>query len=236
MSTLVVYSTYYLNDSIKTEIERIESSGCAIIVSVGKGTWVGERTLPQPNVPIVEFDTVILPYIRKTVTARELWYNCEYHTIMAHKLFPLYDHYLYVEHDIRYAGDWPNLIENVDKSGCDGLFLYLWTKANKPTWNQWRSQMPKGCKTYFGSILALHMLSNSGVDYLDRCYQIGRRGYSEVSVPSLISDVGLKIGVFSSYGIKYDQSTCGWLSRGSKVVNWNSEYLYHPIRTIGRHI
>ena len=235
-TTLIVLSTYYLNDSVKAEINRIKLSGCSVVVSIGRGTWSGEQRSPPPNVPLVEFDTAVLPYVNKTVTARELWYNCEYHTLMAHKLFPTYDYYLYVEHDLRFTGEWADLISNINRSECDGLFLYLWTKMSKPRWPHWRDS-PKNCKSYFASILALHRLSNNGADYLGRCYSMGRRGYSECSVPSLLADVGLQIGEFKDYGVNYDFMTCGWRARGSVDVNWSRiGWLYHPVRTVKKNI
>jgi len=82
----------------------------------------------------------------------------------------------------------------------------------------------------------IYRLSNSALQHLDTAFQNGWGGHHEVSIPSVLHHLGLKIQDFGGVG--------SFVPRGCKYRFYNSEsmwfkplsagdrknYLYHPVK------
>ena len=219
MRELVVYSTYYLNESVLSEIKRIRQAELPFIIS-------SDVPLQVRNIPINHIDISVLPYAR-----HRLWYNIEFHLLLAQQVLPGFDYYWYIEHDIRYTGDWPELFKTAFRSKADYLAVQLRSQAQDPKWPKW-SMAPDGCKALHASLMPIFRMSSIALDYLRRCYLLGRIGYCEVSVPSLVVDTGLVIDDLKNCGIPYSTKTLTWIPKPRSVkVDYSVQSLFHPVRT-----
>lgn len=221
---LIVYSTYYMNDSVAAELSRVRESGLPCIVS-------SDVSVAVPNgIPFTAVEVSEFPY-----GLADLWLNIELHMIAARRRWPGHDHYWYVEHDVRYTGDWGEVFRASESSEADLIATYIEPFSQKNIGWCWWSHAPANCPTLHRAFLPLWRISRRAIDLLDYQYQRGRHGYCEVAIPSLLAEARMDLCELSRFGMEYDHGSFTWLRKpGTVTVNASRQNrLFHPVRTIG---
>jgi hypothetical protein len=179
-----------------------------------------------------------------------------YHMILPRffQQYPDYEQIWMVEYDVRYTGDWAELLRDLARSPADFLATVIQSRPENPDWALW-----EGFHTgtdelaesrHVKAFTPLMRLSNAAARAVDAAYRAGWAGHYEALWPTAITAAGLSIeeiggeGSFTPpdrYGRYYTSSRFDpYLSPGSFVFRpsiLESEVppqppgLWHPVKS-----
>ena len=114
-----------------------------------------------------------------------------------------YDHYWYIEYDVRYSGKWSQFFKSFDNNNKDLLTSYLRYHEEEPQWLLWYLEHPD--KTIpeaerIRSFNPVMRLSNKALAFLHESLIDGWIGHLEVLIPTLLYKNGFEIEDFGGAG------------------------------------
>jgi hypothetical protein len=122
-----------------------------------------------------------------------------------------YTYYWFIEHDVRYSGEWLDFLNK-----CEGLDDdLLCGRLIKPNnnWCWFNDRNFNDCEIY-SMVGSIYRISNRGVNLIHNQQTIGVNGFNELLIPSLLKKHGLKISDFNDYFDAYYDNTYDWNLRG----------------------
>jgi hypothetical protein len=168
---------------------------------------------------------------------------------------PLYDHYWYIEDDVRFSGSWSYFFNFFSKQVIQPDFIssHMRTYIEEPVWPWWNSLThthycipPHLCIRSFNPI---YRISNAALHYIHYALIEKWQGHHEVLLPTLLHLEGYTIADFGGKGQFvmpgqedhfYISSECGidgYLYSGSmryrpaiQSYETNINKLYHPVK------
>lgn len=140
-----------------------------------------------------------LPYPKKTAgpSWRLIPGNTDLILLAYWREHPEYDFYWQVEYDVRYTGNWKNLIRSFETSKADLLATNISTYEEIPHWNLWPTLAPpKGVEWKHHALrafLPFCRISASACRAIDHAYQEGWSGHDEANWATITNMNGLRI-------------------------------------------
>jgi hypothetical protein len=117
---------------------------------------------------------------------------------------PGFDHYWFIEYDVRYSGPWHELIDAFRNQPHDLLCAHLRDAVEEPDWHWWREIVsPQGVPeraSLLRGFLPVARLSRDALQTLASAIASGWSGFLEGLIPTLMQDRGLRIGDFGGDG------------------------------------
>lgn len=123
--------------------------------------------------------------------------NTEVPFLLFRKKEPAYEHYWFIEYDVRFTGAWSTFFKAWESSDADLLATSVASPREAPDWPLWRSlEHPDRTVSQHAVIrafLPLCRLSARALDAVEEEYAHGLTGHSEVSLPTALRLNGLSI-------------------------------------------
>jgi hypothetical protein len=115
-----------------------------------------------------------------------------------------YDFYWFIEHDVRFTGDWRVLFEHFEGSGEDFISCRLSRLAAEPDWDWWDSLTHPGEEVPREGLLRsfnpIYRISKRAVRHIDEMHRQGWRGHHELLLPTLLERGGFTLRDFGGTG------------------------------------
>jgi Protein of unknown function (DUF3405) len=161
-----------------------------------------------------------------------------------------YEFYWLVEYDVRFTGDWRQLVTAYGESS-DLVTCHLRFRNQQPDWGWWKTvSHPTRSRpnTEVRSFNPIYRLSRDAVECLDAEYRAGWSGHNEATIPTLLHANGLKLEEIGGRGPFVADSNRdrfytptverkdGWLTGSMRFrPGWISAdlkpgLLYHPVK------
>jgi hypothetical protein len=115
-----------------------------------------------------------------------------------------YERYWVVEYDVRYTGDWAQLLETYERFDHDLLTSHIRRHAQEPLYYWWDSlQHPAKLiprERLLRSLNVIHRISRPALRFLHQAQLEGWQGFFEVLYPTLLHEGGFKLLDFGGNG------------------------------------
>jgi hypothetical protein len=165
--------------------------------------------------------------------------------------YPEFERLWQVEYDVHFSGNWGDFFA-AHETDADLLTSHVRRQADEPAWGWWRTlAAPRGVNVpaRLRGFHPIFRLSHRAFRYLDACFRDGWRGHYEVTLPTLLHDVGMKLEEFGGEGPFVRAGNEGRFYPPSEArrdgditgtMRWRPEWtrdltrpntLYHPVKT-----
>lgn len=161
--------------------------------------------------------------------------------------------YWIVEYDVQFMGNWKELVDKFNEHPHDLLCSHIAMFPSIPNWPWWRSlEIPKrlygqinlSAKTFLKGFFPIYRISKAGIMCVLEAHKNGWTGHYETLVPSALSNSGLLVEDFNSFGRFYSS---GGIARGegedplsslrwrpnirfSELTDHDAKLLFHPVK------
>jgi hypothetical protein len=133
--------------------------------------------------------------------------------ILHHSHFPLldfylshqqYDHYWFIEFDVRYTGEWEFFLRSFESFDHDLITSHIRHFGEEPSWPWWDTLYHPAKmidrNQYLRSFNVIFRISNHALGFIHHEQRDGWRGFNEVSLPTLLHTGGYRIMDFGGDG------------------------------------
>lgn len=165
---------------------------------------------------------------------------------------PHFDYYWVIEYDVRFTGRWQKLFDHFANNTADLLSTTIRSFEADPNWEWWNSATnPAGQRMPTAGMLCAFMpifrFSKAALQEMERRYQEGWSGHTEVTWPTFLNEAGLVVEDLGGNGTYVRSTNRGrfyansplstGLAPGSFVfrparlsAGLRRNWLYHPIK------
>jgi hypothetical protein len=117
---------------------------------------------------------------------------------------PDYDHYWFVEYDVRYTGDWNSLTSSFAPFDQDFIATHIRKFADEPRWCWWETfghpSKKIAQREWIRSFNVIYRISNRALSFLHREIPTGWRGHHEALVTTVLHHYGFTLLDFGGDG------------------------------------
>lgn len=122
---------------------------------------------------------------------------------------PAYSHFMVIEFDVEFSGDWGALFDRVVKSGTDFAATHFRTFAFKPEWPFWLHTRPAEADRDWAmdtrnlrrSFNPIYLLSRKAIDLVEAAHRGGWRAHNEILFATILSHHGCEIVDLAESGL-----------------------------------
>jgi hypothetical protein len=227
MRMAVLFRTHLINRHVMAEFERIRTS-CSQFADV----WMLYHSESNWSPPSVQqcflFSTSQIQEMG--FPFRDFWHEGHYPVLMFARRNPQYDYYWMLEYDVRFTGDWWQLLSSYIDNDKDFLAAYISTLEQDPTW-PWFFDLNFECdeKYWRRSFFPVVRFSARALRMLDNCHSQGQGGHCEAVTPCLLLLNGLTVGDLNEGRQPvYTPETYSPEYRYVPFIRTQPNMLYHP--------
>ncbi len=227
----LTFKTHYLDSAIRSEFRKLRKE-CAhhdVFLLHNQSTY---PIFPKRS----RFLFTNRDLLRSGYPLVHPWYDAHFPLLLFYRRNPHYDYYWQVEYDVRYTGNWADVVDRA--SPCDLLttFAYEYHQIPKfPFWEGPSIPFPKQRMRF--TFMPVMRISRPALEYLDSLHQRGTSAFSEVILGTFLREAGfssltLKEAIAvpaGAPGLSYDETTFRWRPVFDEVGN-RPNTLYHPVR------
>ena len=194
-STAIVFLTHCLNPSIDEEMRQIAAAAGPArefwsTAYVAPGATIAPL-VPSPwtFVPIAKADIAALDYgakFERVKNWKSLRFNLDLLLLTFFKQHPGYDHYWFIEFDVRYSGDWRSFLDELDASPADLLCTHVNRRSDTDRWMHWLDFVtPIPASEHVRGFLPICRVSRRLLAAVDQAYREDWCGHAEAVWPTL---------------------------------------------------
>ncbi len=137
-----------------------------------------------------------------------LWQGGHTDLIALHffRTHPTYDHYWFIEYDVRFSGSWPYLFTAFQASNADFLGSSIRRASDDVGWMHWPTLHPPEsvgalpAHDRLCSFMPILRISRRGLEAIDRAYRVGWTGHCEATWPTILNRAGYTLEDFGGDG------------------------------------
>lgn len=172
--------------------------------------WAHDAGADEPapdheHIPVFNFEPVDLARTWPTFMGDAIVPgNAHYVMLDYWRRNPSFDHYWFIEYDVRFAGDWAVLFDYFRHNPSDFLSAYVRRWNDRCSWSWWHHLTHPSRNIplvrRLRSFNPIYRISNRALSIIDRCHRDGWAGHHEVLLPTLLSDSDCRIEDFGGQG------------------------------------
>ncbi len=204
-SCAVVYYTHFVSNTVKFELQRLQSELSRDYTIFAMGCCHESDSLDALLGPRVQTraysreDLRQLPYIDqlRNVDWKTLRGNPDLALMRFFRGNPNFDYYWVIEYDVRFTGNWGTFLDELSKSSADLLCSHVTKFQQSPNWMHWKTfsagTMEIETAHQLRGFLVFSRFSNRLIRSIDECCQSGWTGHNEVLWPTIAAFKGMLI-------------------------------------------
>lgn len=141
--------------------------------------------------------------------------------------YPVYDYYWLIEDDVRFCGNWRDLLTFFETNNADFIASHITRKEDDPNWPWWNSLSKNGQPPYLEwnirSFNPVFRISRGALSFMNIQLSNGWAGHHEVVLPTLLYNNNFKIVDFGGSG--------SFVPTGNSNKFYTQESMHHlPVR------
>jgi hypothetical protein len=195
-SNVILYRTHFWDEACAREFAALRLAAAGDYDLVVSGFLDGEACagLP-PDVPDFVVNMAQLQELDYPALPRLIPFQLD--PIHFFRQYPGYANYWMIEYDVRYTGDWAQLLRELAASPADFLGTIVQSRTEHPAWTHWNNfscagnPPPEAC--FIKSFTPLIRLSAAALRAADAAYLAGWEGHYEALWPTAAAAAGLTI-------------------------------------------
>ncbi len=119
---------------------------------------------------------------------------------------PSYEHYWFIEYDVRFSGSWPYLFRTFEDSDADFISASVRRASDDPNWMHWPTLRPPESvgslppEERLCSFMPVMRVSRRALRAIDAAYRVGWTGHCEATWPTILHRAGCKLEDFGGSG------------------------------------
>lgn len=202
MTLTTLFVSHLVNDEILARFDNLRrhdnASRSTHLLINGEAAAHREAIGDRPTVYVSNEALEALPYSAKMGLERfsVVPGNPDLLILAAARRLPPTDHYLYIEYDVGYAGEWSELLDALESSNSDFIATDFRRRSGCEAWMWWAGlKVPDGVAVPdpVATLNCLCRLSRRALDAIETGYLAGWGGHYECTIASMLEAKGLSV-------------------------------------------
>lgn len=221
----MLFVSHRNTSALVREFLKIRSSAGEDAAFWAHDALAGDPAPAHPEIPVFEFDADTFSRTYHTFMGDSIVPgNAHYVVLDFWRRNPTFDHYWFIEYDVRFSGNWSEFFDYFRNNPADFLSAHVCRHRPGCTWHWW------GHLTHPSEYISLSerlrsfnpvfRISNRALSVIDSCHRDGWTGHHEVLLPTLLHANNCVIEDFGG--------------RGEFVPPDRRDKFYHPNRLFHR--
>lgn len=176
----------------------------------------------------------------RTITGKLVPGHAHFPLILFYKKYPNFKYYWFIEYDVKFTGNWKQLLEICSQNSCDFMAAQFLSYSKDPNWLFWEKMDLKDGferKEPVRSLNPICRLSNRALKAIMESQEQGSLGHNESLLATVVLNAGLSTGQIPKMFFNSICDGCGFHPfethrPGPEIlIAWRRNKIYHPIKS-----